>query len=505
MALSEPGKLQARVPTTRAVTEPTQARRRVLQGGYSPDPDRGPLSLSGVTTYTPPASPVGMVRSSRSPLTSTRTQMIGGHPSAVRFSGAAPLAGSPGYSPSHLTNATFFATHSSQDPYRDRDRDRDTWGGEDQERRGFAQGGEVPPSPQDTQPAMLEPGEYVLPKWLVDDIKAGNPPGKDSVGLSSGPFIPGMEHGGEVHDDGFLGNADDNARRARDFGTNLLSMGWVGSGKDGDFKEGYIPRAFKKGALYKAFGGGDSAPVARPDTSFQDQLNANTAKAAKDEADAKIAREQTWASMSAANASRKEAAIQRGSKLVRNIGEATREEHEVNTANAARAALATSSIQPMEASLSRASQMQLRSSLQGALIRTSAEIKAEEMSYHAEMQAIDGELAILSQKVNAETDNVARARYLEDMQEASRQREYFLDKAMDAQLRLQKAQDPGFMRSMLPGLIQGAATVIGSIYGGPAGGVAAGTAAKLGTDYFLEANMSPEARGILDIQQPTFQ
>jgi hypothetical protein len=513
MALSEPGKLQARVPTTRSRknanqitapgaparpvqsattwSTPTETRPSNLSAGQAPSGITAPSGYgAALPPLSRPSSPVGMARSSRPAPNETRTQMIGGHPSAVRFSSGAPrpelMVGRSAAEPnrpwyqggqSGAWKRPIIYDHSrlpasTMNPF---------------PASGFAQGGEIPPSPLDTQPAMLQPGEYVLPKWLVEDIKAGSPPGSGGEGPTPGSFVPGLVHGGGVRETGAAGTFHDNDPRketsyfdgAVNLATQLGTHGWAGY----DNRRGF---SSDSGELTKKIDEWNK-PEAGPAQPVPDHYKKQReiAELARAEAAAKSSREQLWGSMSKANVSRRDAATQRGAKLVRNIGEATREEHEVNTANAARAALATSSIQPMEASLSRASQMQLRSSLQGALIRTSAEIKAEEMSYHAEMQAIDGELAILAQKVKSETDEIARARYLQDMQEASRQKEYFMDKAMDAQLRLQKASDPGFLKSFLPGLIQAGAGIVGAYFGGPVAGAAAAGLAKYGTDAWL--------------------
>ena len=48
-----------------------------------------------------------------------------------------------------------------------------------------------PPPSTDTTIAALTPGEYVLPRWLVDDIQAGQPP-------HPGPTPPHMRQGGEA-------------------------------------------------------------------------------------------------------------------------------------------------------------------------------------------------------------------------------------------------------------------------------------------------------------------
>ena len=187
---------------------------------------------------------------------------------------------------------------------------------------------------------------------------------------------------------------------------------------------------------------------------------------AEDEAAARARREGLWGEASAANQRRKQMAIDKGADLRREAGELAREEHAVNTSQAARAALATASIQPVEASLSRASQMQLRSALHGAMIQSAANIEAERMSYQAEVDAINGELAIIGEKLKAEGSDIARAQYLEDQARAFEQREYFEDKAIDARLRLQKASDPGFWKSVAPSLITGGMSLLGSLFQG---------------------------------------
>lgn len=58
-----------------------------------------------------------------------------------------------------------------------------------------------PPS-TDTTLGVLTPGEYVLPRWLVDDIQAGQPPhpGPTPAHMMHGGEVPGYQFGGPIRD-----------------------------------------------------------------------------------------------------------------------------------------------------------------------------------------------------------------------------------------------------------------------------------------------------------------
>ncbi len=227
---------------------------------------------------------------------------------------------------------------------------------------------------------------------------------------------------------------------------------------------------------------------------FQQSLAQRDAE--REEEAARRAREQGWATQSQLNQERRQAAVERGAGLRRQAGEFAREEHAINTAQAARAAMATSSVQPMEASLSRASQLQLRSALQGALIQSAANLEAERMAFQGEVDAINAEMAITQQRIDAETDEIKRLQLDERLREQDRQRRFSEQRAAEAAMKLAKAQDPGFLRSIAPGLIQGGAMLLGNVLFPGGGGMIAGAAAgqALASDRAAYLNYSGNAR-----------
>jgi len=393
---------------------------------------------------------------------------------------------------------------------------------------GFRAGGGVPGS-SDTVPAWLTPNEFVVPREHADqiraasgpalsnalsklavDIKTGQPPGNRPVGgredFSMGGTVrdknqPGYALGGRVNTSSPLktniGDLFDPTRskqyaeayrKHQQESDNRLTGGRLkgyaeSQGYDSGALSDYMsknPDSYLTESGYLR-GAGRNRHIST-DAGFHGfqsrrRQDAEAAKAAA----SRQAMEEGWANQSRMNQERKAAAIERGGNLRREIGEFAREEHSVNTAMAARAALAGSSIQPVEASLSNASRLQLRSSLQGALLEASAKIEAEKMSYQAEVDAISNEMQIMQQRINAEQNQEARAELLAQQEEQNRQRIFFEDRAADAALRMQKASDPGFLKSIAPSLITGGMALLGNMFLPGVGGILGGMAGNAAT------------------------
>ena len=180
-------------------------------------------------------------------------------------------------------------------------------------------------------------------------------------------------------------------------------------------------------------------------------------------------------------------AKERGAELQRRAGEVAAKEQRSNTAQAARMALSRASVQPVEASLSTASQLQLRSALQGAIIRSQAELEAQRMSLAAEMQQVQDEIRISGREFELAANNEAREFALSRQREAQNRQAYLAQQSALLNMRLQKAQQPGFWESLVPGLIQGAFTVAGAYFGGPLGGMLGNRVGAAATSAYMPA------------------
>ena len=95
-------------------------------------------------------------------------------------------------------------------------------------------------------------------------------------------------------------------------------------------------------------------------------------------------------------------------------------------------------------------------------------------------------MSILSQELQQETGRENREYMLQRQREADARRQFLAQEQTMLQLKIQKAQEPGFWEAMAPGLIQGGFTLLGAgigfMAGGPPGAAAgAGVAAGLGS------------------------
>ena len=171
---------------------------------------------------------------------------------------------------------------------------------------------------------------------------------------------------------------------------------------------------------------------------------------------------------------------------------------------AARLALSRASIQPVEASLGEASSLQLRSALQGAIIKSQAEFEAQRMTLNAEMQQIQDEINIANQQFARAVTEQDREYALARQREAQNRQAFLAQQDALLRMKMQKAQQPGFWESAAPGLIQGAFTLIGTaiapgvgtVVGGTLGGVAGqATGQALASDRAAFMGLSPNPQG----------
>ena len=354
--------------------------------------------------------------------------------------------------------------------------------------RFMAKGGDV-----DTVPAWLQPGEFVIDKahtqqikkakggelekaidGIIEDIKLGRRPGDRPVegrtdftdgGTVTKDMEPGYQLGGNVEE-------NEPARKT-------------------------IKKGVRKKTVLERFANPDDSPVFTYKDAKGRNLTEKEAMAQQDIYDAEYeqekrereqmrreqaasaqAREQQSRSleaMRAASARRTDLAREQGAELQRKAGEVAAKEQRTATAQAARLALSRASIQPVEASLSTASQLQLRSALQGAIIRSQAELEAQRMSLAAEMQQVQDDINIASQEFGLAVNREDREFALSRQREAQNRQAYLAQQGALLNMKLQKAQQPGFWESLAPGLIQGAFTVAGAAFAGPMGGMIAGS------------------------------
>jgi hypothetical protein len=188
-------------------------------------------------------------------------------------------------------------------------------------------------------------------------------------------------------------------------------------------------------------------------------------------------------------------AKERGADLQRKVGDIAAKSAQANTAQAARMALARTSIQPVESSLSTASQMQLRSSLQGGILRAQAEMQAQKMSLDAEIQEATDAINIAAQQLQISTNEEQREFHLQRQREAQERQQHLAQKTALLQMKMAKAQEPSFWEAAMPSLISGGMGLLGTLIAGPVGGMVGGLAGKaLASDRAGWAGLSGNAR-----------
>ena len=462
------------IPFSRAGLGPRgSSARRLAAETITQGPSQPPPSI-GTGRIASPTIRAGMVRRRREAPRMQRTQFVGGRPSAVRVSynpfdfmsdgsGVSPNINRPGTeAPSKFAELENLVEPGS-----------------------YAKGGDV-----DTVPAWLQPGEFVIDKahtqqikkakggelekaidGIIEDIKLGRRPGDRPVegrtdftdgGTVTKDMEPGYQLGGDVED--------------KEPVRKMVKSGEV----DRHFLD---PRRLGGGStrtIYRDAEGGrlDNDEEARAlqsiyDAQYNQEVRERAQMKREREASEEAKRQQARSLEAMRAASRRGVGLakERGAELQRRAGEVAAKEQRANTAQAARMALSRASVQPVEASLSTASQLQLRSALQGAIIRSQAELEAQRMSLAAEMQQVQDEIRISGREFELAANNEAREFALSRQREAQNRQAYLAQQSALLNMRLQKAQQPGFWESLVPGLIQGAFTVAGAYFGGPIGGM----------------------------------
>ena len=457
----------------------------------------------------------GMVRKPREAPRMQRTQFVGGMPSAVRVSfdrkpfytvGSQiigdPNAFTPNTDRPEVEYVGFPETEQLGDPLKRqnlinqirpldrqiRERIAPTTLSPSPE-RFMAKGGDV-----DTVPAWLQPGEFVIDKahtqqikkakgaelskaidGIIEDIKLGRRPGDRPVegrtdfsdgGTVTEDMEPGYQLGGDVEDSEPERKKITTGRRKKSFLERFGNVSGITREpvfRDAEGKRLTAREAAAQQDIYDA--------EYEQEKREREQMRREQAASAQ----ARDQQSRSLAAMREASARRTNLAREQGAELQRRAGEVAAKEQRTATAQAARLALSRASIQPVEASLSTASQLQLRSALQGAIIRSQAEIEAQKMSLAAEMQQVQDEINIASQQFGLAVSREDREFALARQREAQNRQAYLAQQNALLNMKLQKAQQPGFWESIAPGLIQGAFTVAGSALAGPIGGAIAGT------------------------------
>jgi len=520
--------LKPRVPTTgltarsRAPSSRTEVPAKRLLSAFTPtDPlvaTREAVKRANITRATPKPSIaavpqmgerrryVGMVRSRRAAPRQERTQFVGGRPGAVRMSYTPTTYA---FNPQALPSGPEQASIAGALPpaFSDAERFRQGY----QPIGSYAKGGDV-----DTVPAWLQPGEFVIDKAhtqkikmarggelervvdnIVEDIKLGRRPGDRPVegrtdfsegGTVTEDMQPGYFLGGRVNLEDYKTKNRSQEEDERGFGQRPVRPGLAAPEYSADYKarakanaDRPHPRHYDDYDMYLI-----ADEQWRAKNKYQQQQAEQQKREQAAEAAARQRQSQIFQSLRESSGRRADVTRRQGAELQRKAGEIARQQQQQATAQAARQAMSRASVQPVEASLSTASQAQLRSSLQGAIIKAQAELAAQQSNVQAELQSITDEMSILSQELQQETGRENREYMLQRQREADARRQFLAQEQTMLQLKIQKAQEPGFWEAMAPGLIQGGFTLLGAgigfMAGGPPGAAAgAGIASGLGS------------------------
>lgn len=490
--LNRPRGLADQLSPTAAIINP--ASRGGMRSGYSPQSNptltqrpSGPRPGTGAIAPGTMVRRTGMVRKPREAPRMQRTQFVGGMPSAVRVS----------YNPfSFMEDGSGVSANINRPQVQESSKFPEL---EQLAPASYAKGGDV-----DTVPAWLQPGEFVIDRahtqqikkakggelekaidGIIEDIKLGRRPGDRPVEgrtdfTDGGTVTKDMEPGYQLG-----GNVEDQEPVRKKVRSGEVDKPWYNpTGWFGD----------KKKTIYRDSRGGylegeqaADAQQAIYDAEYE-QAKREREQMRREQAASAQAREQQARSleaMRAASARRTDLAREQGAELQRRAGEVAAKEQRTATAQAARLALSRASVQPVESSLSTASQLQLRSALQGAIIRSQAELEAQRMSLAAEMQQVQDEINIANQEFGLAVNREDREFALSRQREAQNRQAYLAQQSALLNMRLQKAQQPGFWESLVPGLIQGAFTVAGAYFGGPIGGMVGNRVGAAATSAYL--------------------
>ena len=394
----------------------------------------------------------------------------------------------------------------------------------------YAKGGDV-----DTVPAWLQPGEFVIDKAhtqkikmarggelervvdnIVEDIKLGRRPGDRPVegrtdfsegGTVTEDMQPGYALGGRVNLEDYKARSRPQEEDEQGFGQRRSIAGRmpepVRPGPAAPVVDANYRRVHANRPRPEDYDDHDMYRIAHEQWQAKNQYQQQQAEQQKREQAAEAAarqrQSQIFQSLRESSGRRADVTRRQGAELQRKAGEIARQQQQQATAQAARQAMSRASVQPVEASLSTASQAQLRSSLQGAIIKAQAELAAQQSNVQAELQSITDEMSILSQELQQETGRENREYMLQRQREADARRQFLAQEQTMLQLKIQKAQEPGFWEAMAPGLIQGGFTLLGAgigfMAGGPPGaaagaGVAAGLAQRVGRAYEASTSLN---------------
>jgi len=421
---------------------------------------------------------------------------------------------------------------------------------------GMAAGGAVPNT--DRIPAMLSPGEFVMPKWLVDDIRAGRPPGLAQGGMVRDRNQPGYQVGGLVEDERARGLTADPAVSTLPPQSPVVAapppppVAPVVRPQVTDIQ--VAPRPAAPIAAQTQFGlrdyegytqppaGRDPGRVYGRDVDAENQekidnyvvhqlephrgsasqladmagidpedmqawldesgylvLNGGEVwqtegelkrvghvsnfvplsnwlrRRGEAEAETKIeeerqAREGYWKQQHQYGQDIRKAAGDRGAELQRNVAKLSARRQAQVAGAALRQTMAQAAVGPMEAGLARVTDARTQSVAAGAIEQLVGEIKAQEMQLTGDLKAIEVDMGVLGERIKESRSEEERAQAYIEQNRLMAHKQAMMAQQAELQMKIAKASEPGFLKSMIGPLITATGTILGSLVGNPAAG-----------------------------------